>query len=726
MPQPPRVISAFKCPYCSEVFTIRWIHPWSSDEYDTSYLICPYCNQRLQSKELHQVGSFSAFQDDNPIRKLARKVAEYQKRKGPVSKSATARIPLRTPRVNHKTKLPIKKTDKVFLPKPPITKTDKVPLSTPAMNPKSSQPDGQRASKSNTVNEGVLCEPLIEACTLNLYQKNIFRITGLPVDATPKEVARQAQKLQMMDEMSGGGTLQSQAAFPLAPPPTTEQIREALARMKEPEHRLIDEFFWYWPERFGDSKNDPAIQAVLAGNGQKAVDIWVERESDGHSLVAAHNLAVMFHMYAVDWTNHHIVYNIDKDRDEKIKGYWRDAFDRWETLADADEIWDVMKERVRSLEDEALTTGFVRRMRRVLPQGFDRVNAEAALKFADQGRLDWTKYHVDFMRQTNQGMDDVDSTAELVLGPTKKRVEQRLRVAKEQAGEQPARGTTVAADLMSHCKPLLAVFDLFHGAESHHRSELFDEVAVTVADILVSYQKSTGDNRAFVELLKQALSFASGPHIRERLIKNIAIGENNLVGQQLEPFFASLKQIMDGLLNPSSKFQQLRTTILPQLPTLAAKLGSTSEVYNELMDTVALALRNISIDAYNINYDFDTANQAIQLALRFAVDGELKVRISGDLKDIGDSKCSVCKVNHPSSDSTLSIPISMLPQHVRTTLPAKDIKAGLVKVPRCRQCKATAEQKKAVTSSGSGCLVLVIAPLAGLSLWNAITLILQV
>jgi hypothetical protein len=439
------------------------------------------------------------------------------------------------------------------------------------------------------------CQPLIEAATLELYQKNIFRITGLPVDATPKEVARQAQKLQMMEEMGDG--IAASAAFPLAPPPTTQQIREALSRMKEPEHRLVDEFFWYWPEEFGDSKNDAAIQALLTGDGQKAVDIWVNREDEGGSPVAKHNLAVMFHMYAVDWTNHHVAYDIDSGRDEKIKAYWRDAFDRWEQIADADDLWEIMKVRVRSLDDDALTTGYVRRMRRLLPQAFDRVNAEAALKFAEQGQMDWAKFHVDFMRQTNAGLDDVDSTAELVLGPTKKRVEQRLRAANDQAEASPELGPQIAAELMDHCGPLMGIFDLFHGADSHQRSDLFDEVAMTVANIIVSYQTSTNDNKTFVDLLNKALSFATGTRIRERLIKNISIGENNLIGEQLQPFFAAMEAITSASITPAQKLQKLKATILPQLPVLAQQLGTKGQGYSQLLDSVAIGLRSVSIDA---------------------------------------------------------------------------------------------------------------------------------
>jgi hypothetical protein len=503
------------------------------------------------------------------------------------------------------------------------------------------------------------CKPLIEACTLELYQRNIFRITGLPVDATPKEVARQAQKLQMMEEMSSGGTPQSQAAFPLIPPPTAEQIREGLARMKEPEHRLVDEFFWYWPETYGDSKNDPAIQALLAGKAQEAMDLWLERERTGRSLVAKHNLAIMFHMFALDWTNHYDAHDLDEGRDRKIKQYWAFAFERWEILADADEIWDTIKGRVRSLADEALTTGFVRRMRQLLPQGLDRVNAEAALKFAELGQVDWADYHVDYMRESNQGLDDVDSTVELVLGPTRKRVEQRLQAAIDQARGNPAKGAQVAAALMESCKPLMAVFDLFYGAESHHRAELFDEVASAVTDALVSYQKETGDDQAFVNLLKQAQTFATGTQIRDRLTLNIGIGVGNLSAEELKPFFKSLNLITDGSTRPAFKLKQLREQIMPKLPVLAIRLGPTSQSCNELLDAVAIALRGISIEAHNDHQDFATAESALQIASKLVVSQDIKRRIEADIKVLtsnkADSLCFFCGVNPSGKDAIINL-----------------------------------------------------------------------
>ena len=63
------------------------------------------------------------------------------------------------------------------------------------------------------------CPPLLEAAHLNIYRENTFRITGLPVDATEREIKKRAGKLKMLEEL-GKGEDASQHAYALKPPPT--------------------------------------------------------------------------------------------------------------------------------------------------------------------------------------------------------------------------------------------------------------------------------------------------------------------------------------------------------------------------------------------------------------------------------------------------------------------------------------------------------------------------
>lgn len=530
------------------------------------------------------------------------------------------------------------------------------------------------------------CPPLMAACTLSLYEKNIFRVTELPVDATAKDVSRQAQKQQMLAEM-GGESSSVKASFALLHPPNEDQIREALARMKTPEDRIVDEFFWFWPEEFGNSNSDPAIQAMLTGDSQKAAEIWRKGEKKG-SFTAIHNLAIMFHMAAIDWTIHQLKHDNSEEYYEEVKGYWQRSFDRWEKVAEMEEIWDCMKDRVRSMDDEALTTGFIRRMRSELPMALDRVNAEAALAFAEMGDMEWAEYHVRLMNETHQGLDDVEATAELVLEPTRRRVRQYVDSAEEKVKGNRAMGAELAKQLLGKCQPSMAIYNLFHGNEAHQRADLFDEVAACATSLVIGYQIETGDNIRFVEILKTSLDFASGSSLREKIIHNLSIGENNLDSKKFEPIFEKLKSFSGSTLNPAQKLNRIKAEVLPSLPSLAPARGKISTAYNALLDSVAISLRAISIDAHNDRNDFATAESAIQIALKLAVSEDLRSRLRADVlqvkKSIEDSSCHFCGVTGCKEVSSLDIPMY---GDVQRGYGQVNFRKAKVSIPRCNACK---------------------------------------
>src|SRR5262249_38623914 len=146
---------------------------------------------------------------------------------------------------------------------------------------------------------------------------NAFRITGLPVDATLRDIGKQAERLKLLAEL--GQDPQSNVAMPLRPSPTVDDIRDAIQRLKDPEKRLIDEFFWFWPQKFGESRSDAAIKALEEGNLESAADIWMSKRKDPTEGVAAtHNLALIFHVSALDWENKCLTADIDANRRKQI------------------------------------------------------------------------------------------------------------------------------------------------------------------------------------------------------------------------------------------------------------------------------------------------------------------------------------------------------------------------------------------------------------------------
>jgi hypothetical protein len=479
------------------------------------------------------------------------------------------------------------------------------------------------------------CLPLIDAATKDLFRKNAFRITGLPVDATAREEAKHNDKIKQLAELEKDPHTQG-AAFPIKPPPNLDEIREAIQKLKDPEKRLIDEFFWFWPEEFGNSQADPAMRALSIGDLETASQIWSGKEEQPiGGLVAKHNLALVFHISALDWENYSARNEVDAERRQKISDYWKGAFKRWELLVNDEQFWDKVTTRIRQLNEPNLQPGFARRMRATLPEALGKINAEFAVVFAQLGKIEIARFHLRLMRETHQGQDNVEKIAELVLTPARNRLKEQIQRAKQSAQQNPADAHEAARILIEHAHPLLEVFDLFFGEQAHFQKEIFDDVANTAVNCLVAYQRKTGDNEQFVKLLERALPLAESIEVRQRIEENIGIGKGNLIGS----IHTLLKSIQDSKESPSARLARFKRDVVGAITKVAGisgfsqnygYLSATTEEFKELFDNAAIVLRGISLDAWNNHQDRQTAVAANELAILHATSPELKQRLAED------------------------------------------------------------------------------------------------
>lgn len=392
-------------------------------------------------------------------------------------------------------------------------------MSTPA------EQTSERASHQRSSSE---CKPLIDAATKDLFSKNAFRLTGLAVDATTREITKHADKIKMLAELGHDRHMQS-AAFSMKRQPSLDQIREAIQKLRDPEKRLIDEFFWIWPEEFGNRESDPAMRALASGDSKTAVEIWTTREKDDATRITAkHNLALVYHLRALEQRQK------ITDITDSFSG-WKGAFDRWESLVNDDRFWEKVAARIRQLNEPNLRTDFARMMRAALPEALGKINAELALASAESGEIELARLHIRFMRETSQGLDTFEKTAELVLRPARNRLKEQIQRAATSVQQNPATAHEAAGILIEHAHPMLEVFELFFGEQEHFQKELFDEAATTAVNCLVAYQRKTGDSEAFVKLLERTLPFAKSIEVRRRIEENIGIGKNNLLHRDLAP-----------------------------------------------------------------------------------------------------------------------------------------------------------------------------------------------
>ena len=384
---------------------------------------------------------------------------------------------------------------------------------------------------------------MLAASTKDLFRHNSFRITGLAVDATAREVIRHADKLKMLVEL-GQAPHAKNNAHPLDPPPSVDEIREAIQKIKDPEQRLIDEFFWFWPEEFGRSDSDPALQALAKGDTKTANEIWRKKiNDDSYGIVAKHNLAVAFYLIALDLGHLAIGKTISEESRRKISDTWKSSVRKWERIQDDDKLWEKVSDRIRQLNEPSLTTGFARRMRTALPEALNKINADLILGFAESGKLEIAKDYVAFIRETDQRHNGFKNAAEYVLLPTRNLLKEQISQAVVCGEANPREAATVARDLLKQSRHALDLFDLFLGENSDERNELYDEVAVICNRLPIAYHKATGDNKTCIEILRLVLPFVTSNELRKQIEENISVLNKNLEVEKENEIFRNLSPI---------------------------------------------------------------------------------------------------------------------------------------------------------------------------------------
>jgi C-terminal repeat of topoisomerase len=518
-----------------------------------------------------------------------------------------------------------------------IDETGKVTFEFPAQA-EQHQPDNDGGKNQSTNRQPAPeCKPLLDAATKNLFRNNAFRITGLPVEATARQVAKHSANLGQMAEL-GLAPAHHTALFALKPPPTLDEIREAAQRLKDPEKRLIDEFFWFWPCEPTAAAPDPALDALASGNADDALKAWATNEANPTSGPAAmHNIALFWHLTAIESESETATASPESPQQQTLEKHWRTCLRRWEYLTSDDGLWGRVNAHARRIDDHRLKLAFVQSMRATLPLALAKINAELALAHAEKGSTQLARMHVQLVRDGTGGPATLEKAAERVLSPLVSRLRESIRRTKETTQETPDAAANAVRDLLAHATPLPDIFDLFYGEAEHTSKELLDEAATTCVDCLVSYQKDTEDNQSFVDLLQMTLPLAEAVEVRQRIEKNIQIGKNNLAFAELEPLRTICETAAKAAdANPASADNEAHR-ILSATSQILSKLASSGipqDILDRAKDEVALAVMHCAVAFGNKTEKWKPCIAILEQSLRLAATSDVKARITENLQTV--------------------------------------------------------------------------------------------
>ena len=369
---------------------------------------------------------------------------------------------------------------------------------------------------------------LREAATPELYDRNGFRVLELPVDASPKDVNRRKQMVEMAATNGVPLPPGPGRSFPLDPAPDEFIVRDAVQRLGDPERRLVDEFFWFWPHEQGQSKSDQGLQHLAQRNHERASEIWSQQEANQSvSHVSTHNLAVLHHMLALQWENHARSNEVNGDEQNIIEQLWSRAFRRWQKLLDEEGFWSRLTARVREFADPRLTAGTVRRLRAALTAALLSINARLALEAVERGKRDSAARLVEVIRKSGFPDDAIKDGLRQAVEPVRARIKALCKAAENSAESDPVHADKACRQLLDNAIPLLDGLDCLLPAGDPTRDVAHDDVAEQALRCQVAFAKKTHNWRISIELLESAAVVASSDSVSKKLKENLETVRKN-------------------------------------------------------------------------------------------------------------------------------------------------------------------------------------------------------
>ncbi|MBC7909902.1 MAG: hypothetical protein H7Y30_05350 [Pyrinomonadaceae bacterium] len=358
----------------------------------------------------------------------------------------------------------------------------------------------------------------LRAAQPELFRANAFRILGLPVNAAERQIKKQAEKVKLVEKFGGVEALKTVGPLPLNPAPDIDTIREAIHRLRNPEQRILDEFFWFWPIASDAPDDDQALAALAAGDIKSATEIWYQQaDQAGNQGVAGHNLAVLYHATALDLEYIPEVKPLSESLRKLQSAYWREAFTRWRVVLEDNRFWKKLEERIRELDDPRLTPDFASHLRTSLPLVLVSINARLAVQAIEQNENEEAERQRCFMREASFDDEIMDEALRRAAEPVVDQIRTLCEASPQEAEDDPKRADDVTRRLLAQAGALLDVLDRLLPTGHPLCDATRDEVASVALNCLIPFSQATGNWQVARTLLELTRPYARSSGVRERI-----------------------------------------------------------------------------------------------------------------------------------------------------------------------------------------------------------------
>jgi hypothetical protein len=430
---------------------------------------------------------------------------------------------------------------------------------------------------------------------MELIHQNPFRILGLSITATDREISKRIGELELYAEMGKEIKYAGDEYFSSKPNRSIDSIKSAHQKIEQPSDKLFYSLFWFW-ENSDNTIDEMAFEELKNGNKNKAVEFWnreVSKSINSNNMSNHKNLSI----YELGLSYNESEFNKDKFHNSiKLSGgVLNNGF--------FEEFSDKILKPKHSVDLSEIIHLFV-----------EEINSFAKPFIGNRKSSKKTTYK-EIIASFSSFPEIIQS--KLVEKLTRKHIhniEHEIEISKQGRLDDVSVANTCGIELYNNTKNDLKQICLVLSKSDLKYEFIADSLATELVDCSVAYynefqNSSTDPGDDSLKLNKFASSIAVGNKIKDRIEEGMPILEtyvknkpernkNQPVQDEIDFIYAAIDDFQadpDTIKNTESLIDICRI----RLEKIADELGSENSFYLDLSSRVVANATGMLVECVN-------------------------------------------------------------------------------------------------------------------------------
>jgi hypothetical protein len=372
-------------------------------------------------------------------------------------------------------------------------------------------------------------------------------MAGMSVESSDSDFRSRVRDLQIMEKL-GMQSDEPSGCLALLPGPPAESIRIAIERLADPEQRILEELFWFWPTQAGTAKQDTALLALQQNTDDgtaiwkqhsddglvrqvrcgdhPAVTIWRHHCDDSKDEVAVHNLAVYYHTRALD--SELTASSDGSGTSPNLEEDWNQAWKYWCLLIEHRPFWDRLTKRIESLDDPRLNTALSASIQAGLLGWIANINSQLAFQACLQSESLSARRHLQILAASDVDESDRVRLLERAVQPVRTSLKTLCTHVEAAVSANKAQSDHAITEFINEARPLLRTLSELLPSGNSIRDGEHDQVASLARGLLVDFANESHNWRVCRRILIECSDLATSASVCSQVSRDLKYVDDEL------------------------------------------------------------------------------------------------------------------------------------------------------------------------------------------------------